>query len=39
MGAIQGDMHQLRPGRDYPVWRHKLPEGYVTLHDMSIELP
>ena len=37
MGAIDGDMHLLRAARDYPVWRHKLPEGYVTLDEVRIE--
>jgi len=27
MGKIGGDPHILRPERDYPVWRSKLPEG------------
>ena len=38
MGPVDGDMHQMRAGRDYPAWRHKLPEGYVTLDEVSIEL-
>src|SRR6266851_3617870 len=29
MGPIAGDKHILRPGKDYPVWTSKLPEGYV----------
>ena len=37
MGPIDGDMHLLRAGRDYPVWRHKLPEGYVTLDEVRME--
>lgn len=37
MGPIVGDPHRLRPGRDYPVWRSRLPEGYVTLDDVRIE--
>lgn len=37
MGAIDGDMHKLRPERDYPVWRSKLPEGYVTLDTVQID--
>lgn len=37
MGPIDGDMHRLRAGRDYPVWRHKLPEGYLTLDEVRIE--
>jgi hypothetical protein len=39
MGPIDGDMHRLRHGREYPVWRHKLPEGYVTLDEVRIEFP
>ncbi|MCY4374318.1 MAG: hypothetical protein OXC31_11140 [Spirochaetaceae bacterium] len=38
MGPIDGDMHKLRPNREYPVWRHELPEGYVTLDSVRIEL-
>ena len=37
MGEIDGDMHVLRPGKDYPVWRSRLPEGYVVLDTISIE--
>jgi hypothetical protein len=37
MGPIAGDPHQLRPGRDYPVWTSRLPEGYVTLSEVRIE--
>jgi hypothetical protein len=37
MGPIDEDMHILRPKREYPVWRHKLPEGYVTLDEVRIE--
>ena len=36
MGPIDGDPHLLRPERDYPVWRHRLPEGYVTLDSVEI---
>jgi hypothetical protein len=36
MGPIDGDPHILRPERDYPVWRSKLPEGYVTLDTVKI---
>jgi hypothetical protein len=39
MGPIDGDMHILRAERDYPVWRHKLPEGYVSLSSVRIEFP
>ena len=37
MGPVDGDMHILRPGKDYPVWRSGLPEGYVTLDTVEIE--
>ena len=36
MGPLDGDPHVLRPERDYPVWRHKLPEGYVSLDSVRI---
>lgn len=39
MGPLEGDPHRLRPERDYPVWRHRLPEGYVTLKSVQIEFP
>ena len=39
MGPLDGDPYMLRPDRDYPVWRHKLPEGYVMLAEVRIEFP
>jgi hypothetical protein len=36
MGEIAGDRHLLRPEKDYPVWRHRLPEGYVMLDEVEI---
>lgn len=36
MGPLQGDPHRLRPERDYPVWRGRLPEGYVLLDEVRI---
>lgn len=39
MGPIQGDPHRLRPEKDYPVWRSRLPEGYVLLDEVRIEFP
>jgi hypothetical protein len=39
MGPINGDPHLLRPEKDYPVWRGKLPEGYVTLDEVRIRFP
>ena len=37
MGPLSGDPHRLRPERDYPVWRSRLPEGYVMLDQVRIE--
>ena len=37
MGTIDGDPDILRPERDYPVWRHRLPEGYITLEGIRIQ--
>jgi hypothetical protein len=37
MGPIAGDPHRLRPERDYPVWRSRLPEGYVLLDEVRID--
>ena len=39
MGPIDGDPHLLRPEKDYPVWRSRLPEGYILLDTVSIEFP
>ena len=39
MGPLAGDPHSLRPEEDYPVWRSKLPEGYVALDEVRIEFP
>lgn len=39
MGELNGDPHQLRPEQDYPVWRSRLPEGYVALDEVRIEFP
>jgi hypothetical protein len=36
MGPIDGDRHHLRPEKDYPVWRSRLPEGYVLLDEVRI---
>jgi hypothetical protein len=38
MGPLAGDPHRLRPERDYPVWRGRLPEGYVLLDEVGIDL-
>jgi len=37
MGPIQGDPHRLRPERDYPVWRSRLPEGYVLVDEVQVQ--
>lgn len=37
MGPIEGDPHVLRPEKDYPVWRSKLPEGYIEIDTIRIE--
>jgi hypothetical protein len=37
MGPLDGDRHRLRPEKDYPVWRGRLPEGYVLLDEVRIE--
>ena len=39
MGPIDGDPHILRPGKDYPVWQSRLPEGYIMLDEIRIEFP
>jgi hypothetical protein len=37
MGPLDGDPHRLRPEKDYPVWRSRIPEGYVLLDEVRIE--
>jgi len=37
MGQIADNLHRLRPEKDYPVWRSRLPEGYVLLDSVRIE--
>ncbi len=39
MGPITVDPHELRPERDYPVWRSRLPEGYMVLDEVRIDFP
>ena len=36
MGSIQGDVHLLRAGKDYPLWQYPLPEGYVMLDTFEV---
>ncbi|MEY4178250.1 MAG: hypothetical protein RLY70_1824, partial [Planctomycetota bacterium] len=38
-GPLPGDPDRLRPERDYPVWRSRLPEGYVMLDEVRLEAP
>ncbi len=37
MGPLDGDPHHLRPEKDYPVWRSRLPEGYILLDEVRID--
>ncbi len=37
MGPLAGDLHRLRPEKDYPVWRSRLPEGFVLIDEVRIE--
>lgn len=37
MGPLGGDPHLLRPEKDYPVWRSRLPEGFVHLDEVRIQ--
>ena len=37
MGPNLVERHHLRPEKDYPVWRSRLPEGYVMLDEVRIE--
>ena len=39
MGDLGGDLHRLRPERDYPVWRSALPEGRIQLDQFEIHYP
>lgn len=39
IGPLAEGPHQLRAGRDYPVWTSRLPEGYVQLDTFKIEFP
>lgn len=39
MGPLAGDKHILRPGKDYPVWTSKLPEGYIMMDSVRITFP
>jgi hypothetical protein len=37
MGPIRGTRDRLRAGRDYPVWRSKLPEGFIIIDRVEID--
>lgn len=37
MGAINGDPHRLRAGRDYPIWPSSVAQGYVIIDKVQIE--
>ncbi|MFP6765282.1 MAG: hypothetical protein VB858_16760, partial [Planctomycetaceae bacterium] len=39
MEPLHENPHALRPERDYPVWRSRLPEGYVMLDEVRIDFP
>lgn len=39
LGDPGGDLHLLRPERDYPVWRSSLPEGRLQLDQFEIHYP
>lgn len=39
MGPDPVDPHRQRPEKDYPVWRSRLPEGYVMLDEVRLEFP
>jgi hypothetical protein len=34
--SLPGGAHYLRPERDYPVWRNRLPDGYVLLSRFEV---
>ena len=36
---LRGGAHYLRPERDYPVWRGRLPDGYVLLSRFELSFP
>ncbi|MFL6305047.1 MAG: hypothetical protein ACJ72H_16065 [Candidatus Sulfotelmatobacter sp.] len=37
MRKLTSDPHQLRAGKDYPVWQSLLPEGYIEMDRIRIE--
>jgi len=38
-GPVEGDPVTLRPGRDYPVWQTRLPDGYLWMKKFQIDYP
>ena len=38
MGPIACDRHRLRAGKDYPLWRSRLPEGYIMMDQVRIDM-
>jgi len=36
LGELDGDPHRLRPGRDYPIWTSRLPDGYLLVDTVTI---
>lgn len=39
LGPFKGDPHRLRAGRDYPLWRSRLPDGYLMVDTIEIKFP
>lgn len=39
MGLIDGDPHQLRAGRDYPIWPSSVAQGYVEVDRIRFDFP
>ena len=37
MGPLSGDPHQLRAGRDYPLWPSSIAQGYVAVDTIQVE--
>jgi hypothetical protein len=37
MGALAGDPHRLRAGKDYPIWPSSIVQGYVAVDTFRID--
>lgn len=37
MGPLAGDPHELRAGRDYPLWPSSIAQGYVAVDTFRVE--